>query len=165
MNPQEVSELVARSKRETEQASAQLLKTFEFVPEDRQTWSPSPTARTALRIVAHCGAANFAFAALLRGDGWGLSMDPQEAMAQIRSSGSDVSTREGAVESVRESTAAVLAALDGATPERVESAAPTPFGPFPYTLCMAFPADHMSGHARQIDYLQTIWGDEEDHRI
>jgi hypothetical protein len=159
-----LTDLIAEPKRNTEGAKAQLLKTFEFVPEDKLDWSPSATARTALQIVAHCGAANGAFAAMIRGEGWALSFDPNEAWAQIRAGGSDVTTREGAVKSVEESTAAVLAALDKVSAEMVDTAIKTAFGPLPFSFVMTFPAQHMGGHARQIDYLQTIWGDVEDHQ-
>ena len=158
-------DLIAQTKRDTKKAKAQLLKTFGFVSEDKLDWSPSPFARTALQIVAHCGAANGAFAALLRGDGWTLSFDPVEAAAQIRAGGRDLTTRAEAVKSVEESTAAVLAALDTVSQETAETAPMTAFGPIPFSFCMTFPAEHMGGHARQIDYLQTIWGDVEDHRI
>jgi hypothetical protein len=159
----DLTDQIAEMKRKTEAARVQLLKTFEFVPGDKLDWSPSSTARSALRIVAHCGAANVAFATMIRGEGWALSFDPQEAWAQIRAGGSDVSTREAAVKSVEESTAAVLAALDRVSPELAETAVKTAFGPLPFAFCMTFPSEHMGGHARQIDYLQTIWGDVEDH--
>lgn len=158
------SDLIERSKRDAETARAQLLKTFEFVPEDKLTWSPSPTARTALQIVAHCGAANGAFAAVLRGEEPPLSKDPGEAAAQIRDGGKDVATRAAAIRSVNDSTAAVIAALDRVTPDRIGTTPDSPFGPIPFTVWMNLPSMHMGSHAHQIDYLQTIWGDLENHQ-
>jgi hypothetical protein len=157
-----VSDLIAQQKQAVERAKAQLLTTFEFIPDDKLSWSPSPTAKTPLQIVAHCGGANGAFAAMLRGEGWQLSMDPEEASIQMRAV-SDVATREEAVRSVEESAAAVIAALDGVTPDQAGTFIKSAFGPIPFTFCMTFPADHMAGHARQVDYLQTIWGDQQDH--
>jgi uncharacterized damage-inducible protein DinB len=158
-----LSEQITQLKRDTEAAKVRLLKTFTFVPDDRLQWSPTSTARTALQIVAHCGTANRAFAAAIRGEKLPLSSDPKEAAAQIRDGGKEIQTREAAVQSVEDSTAEVLSALDTVTTERMESKPDTPFGPIPFTVWINIPADHMSGHTAQIDYLQTIWGDQEDH--
>jgi hypothetical protein len=140
-----------------------LLKTFQFVPEDKLKWSPSPTARTPLQIVAHCGVANRAFATVLRGEPLPLSSDPKEAAAQIRDGGKDTATREAAVKLVEDGTAEVLAALDTVSTERAGSTTHTPFGPLPFSIWMNLPSEHMTGHAHQVNYLQTIWGDAENH--
>lgn len=157
------SDMIAQAKRDAEEAKAQLLRTFEFVPEDRLGWSPSSTARTALQIVAHCGTANVAFATVLRGEELPLPSNPEEAAALIRAGGREVETREVAVKLVEDSTAEVIAALDRVTADMIETAPTSPFGPLPFPVWMSLPSIHMSGHARQIDYLQTIWGDTDDH--
>ncbi|RYG31436.1 DinB family protein [bacterium] len=158
-----LSEQIAQLKKSTEESKADLLKTFEFVPDEKLTWSPTESARSPIWIVAHCGGANAAFAAILRGEPLPMPEDPVEASAMIRNTGRDVQSREEAVKSVEESTAALIAALDGVTEEMTNSMTPTPFGPMPFRMWMEVPAPHMSGHARQIDYIQTIWGDLQDH--
>lgn len=158
-----LSEQIDQLKRATEEARAQLLKTFTFVPDDRLQWSPASTSRTALQIVSHCGAANRAFAASIRGEKLPLSSDPKEAAAQIRNGGSEIQTREAAIRSVEDSTDEVVSALDTVTAERMETKLDTPFGPIPFPIWIKIPGDHMACHAAQIDYLQTIWGDQEDH--
>jgi hypothetical protein len=158
-----IADLIAQSKRDTEQAAVQLLRTFEFVPEDRLNWSPSPTARTALQIVAHCRVANGMFAALLRGEALPLSSNPEEAAAQLREGGKDVSTRSAAMQSVKNSTTELLEALDKVSADMVSTEPVSPFGSFPFPFWMRLPGEHMKGHARQIDYLQTVWGDLENH--
>lgn len=158
-----VSELVEKTKQDTERTKAQLLKTFEFVPDDKLHWSPSSSARTPLQIVSHCGAANKAFAALLRGEEVPLPSDPAEAAAVIRNGGREITTREGAIQLVEDSIAEVMHALDKVTPEMLETNPKSPFGPMPYVFWMQLPSQHMSVHAPQIDYIQTIWGDLEDH--
>jgi hypothetical protein len=45
----------------------------------------------------HCGVANSAFAAILRGEELPLPSSPEEADAQIRAGGRDVASREVAV--------------------------------------------------------------------
>lgn len=157
------AELIAQAREAAERAQADLLKTFEFVPEDRLAWSPSPTARTPLWIAAHCGAANAAFAAILRGEPLPLPTDPAEAAAFIRAAGRETATRAEAVRSIQDSSAEVLMALDGVTPALLATSPSSPFGPLPFRVWMQVPFLHMMGHARQLDYLQTIWGDVQDH--
>lgn len=157
------TELIENAKTATTQAKADLLKTFEFVPEDKLTWSPSPTARTPLWMAIHCGAANAALAALLRREPMPLPSDPAEAAAFIRAAGRDTESRAEAIQAIEDSTAEVLRALDQVTEAMLKTSLDSPFGPFPFTVWMQVPSIHMKGHARQMDYLQTIWGDVQDH--
>jgi len=160
----DISEMIAQSKQSVETGKARLLKVFEFVPDDKLAWSPSPDARTPLQIVAHCGASNGAFATILRGEKLQMPTDPAEASALIRKGGSDVKSREVAIQMVESSTAEVIAALDKVSEDLAASSPDSPFGPIPFTFWMGVPGDHMGGHAHQIAYIQTIWGDFQDHR-
>lgn len=157
------NEAVENAKTATERAKTDLLKTFEFVPEDRLTWSPSPTARTPLWIVTHCGAANAAFAAILRGEPLPLPMDPVEAAAFIRAAGRGAEHRSEALQAIQDSTLELAQAFDTVTDAMLETSPNSPVGAFHFTVWMQVPAIHMKGHARQLDYIQTIWGDVQDH--
>ncbi|MGV3616763.1 MAG: DinB family protein [Fimbriimonas sp.] len=159
-----VVQLIEKTKDEVQAASAQLLKTFEFVPDDKLNWTPSESARSPLGIVAHCGLANGAFATILRGEKLAFEGGPEEMMALSRRMEAKIDTREAAVKLIQESTASVLDALDGTTSEMLDSTPDSPFGPLPYPFWMSVPPSHMIGHSRQIDYIQTIWGDAVDHR-
>jgi len=159
----DISEQITEAKKETTRAKAQLLRIFEFVPEDKLNWSPSSTARTALQIVAHCGVANSALAAVLRGEPMPLPMDPEAARILIRNGGKGIATREAAVQVVEDSLQEVLQALDTVTEERFATVPPSPFGSIPFPIWMGIPSSHMDGHANQINYLQTVWGDHDDH--
>jgi hypothetical protein len=68
------------------------------------------------------------------------------------------------VELIESNTTKVLEALDQISEEKLASTTPTPFGPLPYMVWVNLPAAHMAGHAAQIAYLQTIWGDLQDHQ-
>lgn len=160
----ELHETIAWTKGQVERTSADLLKTFAAVPDDKLTWSPGGESRHALWLVAHVGASSEAFATFLRGETPEFPSDPQEMMAIIRNGGRDVKSREEAIRSVESSTATVLAALDTVTEERMASMTSTPFGPLPFSMWMDAAWSHAYGHARQLDYLQTIWGDIQDHR-
>ena len=157
-------ETIATTKREVERTRDDLLTTFSFVPDDKLEWSPGGAARSALWLVGHCGATNHAFAALLRGERPDLPSDPALLLAAIRAGGQETRTREEAIRGVREGTDEILAALGTVTEERLAGMSDTPFGPMPFTIWIDAARTHMGGHARQLDYLQTIWGDVEDHR-
>lgn len=159
-----LSEIVTQAKQSAEETKAFLLNGFSFVPDDKLTWTPSSSARSAIQLVAHCGHANEAFATVIAGEDLPVAnLTPEEASEQIRQAGASVTSREEAVRLIEESTAKVIAALDKATPELLATAPMSPFGPFPYEAWMVLPGQHMGGHAQQLAYLQTIWGDLEDH--
>lgn len=163
MTKPNISEMVAQAKQATLRAKSLLLKTFEYVPEDRLNWSPSADAKTPVQIVAHCAVSNTAFAGILRGEGPQLPSDPAEAIAFIRNGGSDVTSRKVAIQMIEDSVDEVLNALDYVSPDRMDSIIDTPFGPLPYTLFITLSGEHMTGHMCQIAYIQTIWGDLQDH--
>lgn len=150
----------AQFKEQTRMAKERLLKTFGFVPDDRLTWSPSPTAKSALQIVAHTGTSNYVLAGILRGD---ASIGTPEGHAKAHEAEAAVTTRESAVKLIEESTEAVLAALDTIAPDQLGRMVAAPWRTAPMTFWMGLPALHMQGHAAQIDYLQTVWGDGEIH--
>lgn len=157
------ADMIAQAKQSTLMAKARLLKTFEFVPDDKLDWTPAEPARTSLQIVAHCGTANKAFATVLRGEDLPITGTPEEAAALIREGGKDIKTREEAVQLVEDSTAEIMEALDGVTAQMTSTSPNSPFGPIPFPFWMILPADHMGGHASQLNYIQTIWGDLQDH--
>ena len=163
MTKPDLSEMIAQSKRTVEEAKTRLLTIFEFVPDDKLNWSPSPNAKTPVQIVSHCGFANDAFARTIRGEKVELPGDPAEIAAFIRKLGSDVTSREVAVHMVEETAAHVLAALDNVQPEQLETSPMSPVGPLPFAWWMSFAGEHMAGHAHQLSYVQTIWGDFDDH--
>lgn len=160
----ELSNQIVQTKSAVERASTSLLKTFGFVPDEKLGWSPSDTSRSALWIMGHCGAANRAFAQGIRGEAF-PPMSLEEFGPMVWNQGRETATREEAVRSVEASAAEVLAALDGLTPEGFASTIATPFGPMPVALWMTFADGHMFGHANQIEYLQTIWGDQQNHMM
>lgn len=163
MTSPNLSDLVAQAKESAQMGRERLLRSFDFVPDEKLNYSPAETARTSLQIVAHCGAANTAFATIIRGEDLQMPSDPVEAARIIRQSGMEIKTREEAVRLLEESTDQVLAALDKVTPEMLDTSPMSPFGPFPFVFWMNLPGMHMNGHVSQLEYIQTIWGDLETH--
>jgi len=156
---------IAQTKQTVQKASADLLNTLSFVPDDKLTYSPSDTSRHSLWIVGHCAMANKAFAAGIRGEALPVPENPADFSKMVWVAGKDTTSRAQAIELIEESTAEVQAALDGLTAEGLASSVTMPFGPLPMTYWITFSGMHMEGHARQVDYLQTIWGDTQDHMM
>jgi hypothetical protein len=115
-----------------------------------------------LRIAAHVGLSNQAFAAILRGEKMpGASM--KEVFESMSAAEQGVLSREQALQIIEESVVAVCAALDSLTPEAIDSVVETPVVTRPMPFFMNLPGAHMGNHAAQVDYLQTTWGDLEVH--
>ena len=161
----ELKDKIDGAKASLQGAKEKLLKSFASVPDDKLTWSPSETARSAVWLVAHCGTANQAFAAILTGKPLPFPSDPKEVAEIIRNAGREITSREEAVRLLETSTAEVLAALDATTEDKLASSPNSPFGPLPYGFWMAVPGGHIGGHTQQLEYLQTIWGDLQDHAM
>lgn len=141
-----------------------VLKALSFVPEDKLDWSPTPTAKSALRIAAHCAICAGNFAKMLRerklpmGDEIPIFVDRMVA-AEIA-----ISTRAEVEALYRKNTAEILVALDTFNEEEMGLTLDSSQGWFmPMTALMNMPTFHAHLHEGQIDYLQTCWGDEEVH--
>jgi len=139
------------------------LRTLSFVPEDKTTWSPAPTAKNALQIAAHTAVTAGFFAQLIR-DGKFPSGDMQEMFGAMAAAEAAVTNRQAAIDLLKKNTDAIVAALDAATPELIGKMLPTPFGSeMPMAFFMNLPGVHAQVHGSQIDYLQTCWGDMDPH--
>ncbi len=157
-----MNKAIEQAKQAVNTAKDRLLKTFSFVPNDKLNWSPSPTAKNALRIAAHAAVGNYANASLIRGEKL-KTTSPSEMMAFVYAEEKKVTSRDQAVKLIEDSCKTVLAALDGLTEQKMATSVASPFGTFPMMFWMNFPSSHMEYCAAQIDYLQTIWGDLEIH--
>jgi len=154
----EIHPLVAQAKQETEDCRAYLLNTFSFVPEGKLTWSPAETCKNAIQIVAHCAVCNDMFAERIKRVPW-PDVPLSEFLANRGRLEAEITTREAAIQALEDSCAKVQAALDAMSQDDVDSVVETPAFSRPMTFFMFLPAKHMDGHACQIDFLQTCWGD------
>jgi hypothetical protein len=137
------------------------LNTLSFVPADKLTWSPTPTAKSALQIAAHCAGYSGGFASIIRAGRFPSSVE--EFLGPIQSAIQSITTLEQAETMLRKGIADTVAALDTVKPEQVGAMIDSPQGQTPFTFFMNIPAIHLNGHGAQIDYLQTCWDDQEVH--
>ncbi len=155
-----IDDLISEADNHCSRFADQLLHTFSFVPDEKLHWTPSPSARSALHIVAHCGVANTMICRRLRNQ-------PEEAttreemMAKAKKRIEAIKTRQQAVELLQQSVEEVKESLRTLTQDSLDIIPQNPIRPLPMLFWMFQPGNHMMGHAYQIDYLETIWGDME----
>lgn len=154
-------DMITMCKERATEALDSFLHTLSFVPEDKLTWRPTPTAKNALQIAAHCAGYSGAFAAIIRA---GKFPPIDEFRGRVQSTIAGISTLEEAEAVLRKGIADTVEALDTVKPEQIDSVIEAPaLGKTPFTFFMTLPAFHLEGHTTQIDYLQTCWGDQEVH--
>lgn len=158
-----LNDIKANAAKEAQEACDYLLKTFSFVSDDKMNWSPAESARSALQLVVHCGLSNKAFASIMRGEDIPLPSDLSDFRGLLRGFEAEVTDRNAAVALVKETTQTAIDAINEVTEETFASSPASPFGPMPMPFWMTLSGMHMKAHACQLDYLQTIWGDVEDH--
>ncbi|MDR3691277.1 MAG: DinB family protein [Fimbriimonas sp.] len=157
-------DLIASSQKLAVDGMEEFLRIFSFVPDDKLTWAPTPTAKSAIRIAAHTALYAERFAHMIETRKLPAFDSLVEWLAQMNAEEVAITTRAEIEAIFRQGTDRVLAALDSITPDDI--AAPLDFGVEwtpPMTFLMNLPGMHAISHAAQIDYLQTCWDDQEVH--
>lgn len=144
------------------QVKNQFLATFARIPEDRQTWTPAPTARTPVQIVAHCAEAIRNLDQMIQG----IAFEPQttkEADRGFREHEAGFTSAGPALQLFEENSAHLIATFERLTADDLERPFVAPFGmgEFPMASSLDFPADHTRSHISQLEYIQTIIGDRD----
>jgi hypothetical protein len=137
------------------------LRNFAHVPDDKLTWTPTPTAKSALRIAAHTALYAGRFAHMIRERRLPAPDNLAQWLAERDTEEVAITSREEMERVFREGTDEVLAALDTLTPDDIEGSLDSGQGwSMPMTQLMGLPGFHATLHAGQIDYLQTCWDDQ-----
>lgn len=156
-------ESVAQAKAQFERIRDRLLHLLSFVPDDKLTWTPTPTAKSALRIVAHSAITTGLFAKLITNTMPDPMPSPEEFFGNMNGEEHNYPTRESVIALVNETSAELNDAFNAITEESLISTPNSPFGPMPVQFWVSLTHDHMAGHVGQLEYLQTIWGDLDNH--
>lgn len=159
-----MSDSIQRAKDDFLQAKAGLLHVFSTTPDDRLTWSPSPTARSPIHQVVHAAESIRNIHGFLDGRPFDVPT-PEEADRGFREFERRFTQREEATAHFERSADAFVAWLDALPPERLGSLVTTPFGmgDVPTEVAIGFPAMHTRWHQAQVEYIQTIYGDLDWH--
>ena len=157
------SEIVTQAKSNVERISSRLLHLLSFVPEDKLAWTPSPTSKSVLRIAAHAALVSKRFARLITGTMPEPMPAPDEFFQEFLEEEHAFTTRESVIALVDDSTTELCHALDTVNAANIDSDTNSPFGPMPMRFWVNLSYDHMAGHVGQLEFLQTIWGDLDNH--
>jgi hypothetical protein len=159
-----MQDIIERAKTEFLHAKSRMSRALETTPDERLNWSPSPTARTPIQQVAHAAKAVKNMKETFDGNTF-QAESTAEAEQRFREWEIQFSTREEVIDLLERNSAEYLAWLDTLTPDRLNSMVKLPFnlGEAPMMACLSFPPAHTHGHASQMEYIQTIYGDQDWH--
>jgi|GEM_PF-278499 len=138
-----------------QRALARIKDTFDHVPDDKLNWTPSETAKTPLAIFAHACVSNQHFAGVLRNEPMPEGGLPQ-VFEELGRKQAGITTREQANLVYENSTRECMEAIANLKPSDL-------IGNDTKAFLLTLIARHTDSHAAQIDFLQTCWGDLEDH--
>ena len=159
-----VQETTEQAKAAYLHSTAQLRSAFAYISEEKLNWSPSPTARTPVQIVAHAAqAVNFIHQQMS-----GVPFRHKttaEADAAFRDWERQFDSREQVIGLLEEVSVNYLNWLDGLTQERLETITDLPFGlgAMPVESWLAAAPAHTQFHTAQLEYIQTICDDRDWH--
>jgi hypothetical protein len=157
-----MEDVVAASKTRAVNGMQVFLRNFSFVPDDRLTWTPTPTAKSAIRIAAHTSLYAARFASMIRDRRLPGGDNLAEWLAQRNAEEAGLTSRTEVESIFRKGTDEVIAVLDSLTPQELDLSLDSGLGwSMPMTTLMNLPGWHATLHTGQIDYLQTCWGDQQ----
>ena len=141
-------------------AKDRLARCLATTPDDRINWSPSPTCRTPIELVAHIATGIPWFTEILEGQPF-----PFKSIAEgdeaFRKSEKEFKTRDSVIGLLEQNSSQYVAWMRALSPEQLASTVTTPFGPIPMAVGITVMADQVRNHAAQLDYIQTIYGDHD----
>lgn len=137
-------------------------KTLEFIPDDKLTFSPSPTAKCPLQIAGHVVITNFGFSNMLKGEPSKYT-SVSELLESLASEENKFTTRESITSGLNASKSALQSTLDELTEDGLNSYVQSARGSVLLRDLLLRIAPHIQMHRAQIDYIQTIWGDRDPH--
>jgi hypothetical protein len=154
--------IIPEAKAEFIRAKERMVRALATTPDDKINWSPGSCARTPLQQVAHGAMSIPGIQGMLDGKPFPYA-DIAEADAAWRAAEKEITTREQVLGLLEQHSAEYLVWLDTLTSEQLASTLQLPFGSFPMAAAITFPADHLRNHASQMDYIQTVYGDQDWH--
>lgn len=141
-----------------------VLRALAHVPDDKLDWTPVPTAKSALRIAAHCAVTAGNFARMISDRAIPVGDEIDVHFSKTNAAELALGTREEVESLYRQNTDAVLVALETVTPDLYEKSLDSSLGwSMPMSFLMRLPGIHGYVHTGQIDYLQTCWDDQVVH--
>ena len=142
--------------------ASRLAQGLATTPDDRINWSPTPTARTPVEVVAHVATVISTFHQVMMGAPFpDIQMDNFDAI--LRRQEAQYKTRESAMSLFETNREAYAEWLGQLSPEALATEVEFPFGKVPMPVAIDMLNDHIVNHTGQLDYIQTIYGDRVWH--
>lgn len=147
---------------EANQLNDRLMRNLAKTPDDRLNWSPSPTARTPLHLVAHCAFSLGFITTMLEGAPYPAKTMAQ-ADAEFLEMEREITTRGQALALWENRFNRYVSFLSSLQPDQMDKMVKLPFGmgELPMHDMAGIGAVHTREHVAQLEYLQTIYGDRE----
>ena len=124
------------------------LKTFDATPDDKLDYKPSASSNSPRELICHMLVGNAMVGQVL-----GIEGSPAEGPTD----------REALVSRLKTSTEAIIAKIEDVSDAAMDTMVLFGGRPMPMPAFLLINEWHISRHAGQIDYIQTIWGDLENH--
>jgi len=133
-----------------------LLSTFAATPDDKLDFKPSESAKSPRELIQHIIGGNGLVAQC-----FGMASATSGSAAEHESAPMP-HDREALIARVRETTEAIIAHIENLPDEAMDTMVQFVVGPIPMPVFLLLDEWHISRHAGQLDYIQTIYGDFED---
>jgi hypothetical protein len=145
---------------ELEHVKGQFLRALENTPDERLNWSPSPTSRTPLQLMAHSAYSLGFIRTMFTGTPY-PTPTMAEADAEFMEMDGKIGSREEAVNLFEEKCDDMVTYLRGLAADEMDRMIDMPFklGQAPLGAVLGVGALHTRHHLAQLEYLQTIYGD------
>jgi len=124
---------------------------------------PSATSKSALRLITHCARSDRFFTKVISGTMSDPMPTVEEFFTELHANDPAIATRTSAVDLLQESTTNLLVALSSVEDETIEAPRNSPVGVHPASFWIEIANEHRATHLGQFEYLQTIWGDLDNH--
>lgn len=148
MLPQTPSELIAY---QLDWAHKNINNNLDFLPSDKLSWKPAPTAKSVLEIINHATSTVHTFTHAITGS---HHHDLPPA--------TDAASAKALITQVVQAHLKVVSAL---TPAEMDQVVSTPVGEMPKGAVAGIPVVELLNHHGQLTYIQTLLGDEESHLV
>lgn len=143
-------------------AKERLIRALESTDATHLNWSPSETSRTPLEIATHAAMTISGFHRVMQGGEFKFSSF-EEADKFMRSEEKKFVTKDQVLQLLEKDSKIYLDWIDELREEDLGKIVTTPFFSMTIEQMIILMHEHVSNHAAQIDYVQTIYGDQQWH--
>ncbi len=134
--------------------------TAKHVPAERATWKPDAKTKSPKELLEHIAAANSGFAMIIQGQPLGMQIkkeDRKNVAIQTKS-------LQEAIDAVKASGEKLSQVISVISDAQLREKRTMPWGEeWEIPRLLATASSHITYHWGQLAYLQTMWGDLEDH--